>query len=153
MIFSILATSPQSNFTYFFAFLGPHPVAYGGSQARGQIRAVATGLRHSQQPRQIWATSATYTTTHGNAGSLTHWARPGIEPTSSWILVRFVTAEPQQKLQNSGILDLDCYASGSNFSLHFKKTKLGNCSLLWMYLMQERLCSLHTADSFSKKSL
>ena len=28
--------------------------------------------------------------THGNAGSLTHWARPGIEPTSSWILVRFV---------------------------------------------------------------
>ena len=28
---------------------------------------------------------------HGSAGSLTHWARPGIEPSSSWILVGFVT--------------------------------------------------------------
>ena len=31
----------------FFCFLGPHPVAYGGSQARGRIRAVAAGLRPS----------------------------------------------------------------------------------------------------------
>ena len=30
--------------------------------------------------------------------SLTHWARPGIEPESSWILVGFVTTEPQQEL-------------------------------------------------------
>ena len=37
------------------------------------------------QPHQIWAASATYTTAHGNARSLTHWARPGIEPTSSQI--------------------------------------------------------------------
>ena len=29
-----------------------------------------------------------YTTAHSNAGFLTHWARPGIEPTSSWMLVR-----------------------------------------------------------------
>ena len=27
---------------------------------------------------------------HGNTGSLTHWARPGIELAYSWILVRFV---------------------------------------------------------------
>ena len=33
--------------------------------------------------------SATYTTVHGNAGSLTHGVRPGIEPASSWILVGF----------------------------------------------------------------
>ena len=32
---------------------------------------------------QIGATSSTYTTAHGNTRSLTHWARPGIEPTSS----------------------------------------------------------------------
>ena len=32
----------------------------------------------------------TYTTAHGNAGSLAHWAKPEIEPTSSWILVGFV---------------------------------------------------------------
>ena len=40
----------------------------------------------------IWAMSATYTTAHGNVGpqSLTHWARPGIEHTTSWFLVGFV---------------------------------------------------------------
>ena len=30
--------------------------------------------------------------------SLTHWVRPGIEPTSSWILVRFIIVEPQWEL-------------------------------------------------------
>ena len=38
----------------------------------------------------------TYTTALGNTGSLTHWMGPGIEPVSSWILVGFVSAEPQQ---------------------------------------------------------
>ena len=33
---------------------------------------------------QIWAVSVTYTTAYGNAGSLTHKARPGIEPATSW---------------------------------------------------------------------
>ena len=32
---------------------------------------------------------------------LTHWARPGIEPASFWILFGFITAEPQQKLRCS----------------------------------------------------
>jgi len=52
------------------------------------------------QPQQcrIWAVSATYTTAHGNASSLTHWTRPGIEPTTSWFLIRFVSAAPQQEL-------------------------------------------------------
>ena len=47
-----------------------------------------------QQQCEIWAASVTYTTAHSNPGSVIHWARPGIEPTSSWILVGFVTAEP-----------------------------------------------------------
>ena len=44
------------------------------------------------QPQQyrIQAASATYGTTHGNTRSLTHWARPGIKPTSSQILVGFI---------------------------------------------------------------
>ena len=42
------------------------------------------------QQCRIWCYSATYTTAHGNAGSLTHWLRPGIEPSSSWVLVRFI---------------------------------------------------------------
>ena len=58
-------------------------MAYGGSQARGWIGAAAASLHHSHSG----AASATYTTAHGNGGSLTCWARPGIEPTSSWILV------------------------------------------------------------------
>ena len=44
---------------------------------------------------QIQAASANYTAAHGNARSLTCWAGPGIEPTFSWILVVFVTTEPQ----------------------------------------------------------
>jgi len=42
------------------------------------------------EQRRIWATSATYTTAHGNAGSLTHWARAGTQPTTSWFLVGFI---------------------------------------------------------------
>ena len=45
----------------------------------------------------IWAPSATYTTAHGNARSLTHWVRPGIEPASSWILVGFVSTETRRE--------------------------------------------------------
>ena len=43
------------------------------------------------QQHQIWATSVTYTAAHSKAGSLTHLVGPGIEPTSLWILVGFVT--------------------------------------------------------------
>ena len=45
------------------------------------------------QPQQhgIWTMSLTYTATYGNAGSLTHWERPGIEPVSSWTLITFIT--------------------------------------------------------------
>ena len=50
------------------------------------------------QRHQIWATSATYTPAHSNTGSLTPWVGPGIKPRSSWTLVGFVTAEPQQEL-------------------------------------------------------
>ena len=52
-------------------------------------------LYHSHR---IQAVSATYTTAHDNAISLTHSERPGIEPASSWIVVGFVTAEPQWEL-------------------------------------------------------
>ena len=35
------------------------------------------------------------TIAHGNNGSLTHRARPGIEPSTSWLVVGFVFAAPQ----------------------------------------------------------
>ena len=48
---------------------------------------------------RIHAESVTYTTAHGNTRSLIHWARSGIEPESSWMLVRFVSTELQWELQ------------------------------------------------------
>ena len=65
------------------------PVAYGGFQARGLKWSCSHQL--TPQSQQIGAPSATYTAARGNTRSLTHWARPGIEPTSSWILVGFLT--------------------------------------------------------------
>ena len=72
-------------------------MAYGGSQARDQIRAVAADLCHS----------------HSNVGLEPHLrptpqfmatmilnplSKARIEPVSSWILVRFFSAEPQREL-------------------------------------------------------
>ena len=58
---------------WLFGFSGPTPAAYGGSQARGQTRAVANSLRqsHSNTGSEP-AASATYTTAHSKAGSLMH---------------------------------------------------------------------------------
>ena len=80
-----------------FVFLGP-----GGSQARGRIGAIATGLCHSHSNYQIWVASVTYTIAHSNAGSLTHWVEPGIEPASSWILDSFL-------LSHEGNSCIPCY--------------------------------------------
>ena len=43
-----------------------------------------------EQQRGIWNTSAIYSAACGKDGPLTPWARPGIEPTASWILVGFL---------------------------------------------------------------
>ena len=62
---------------------------------RDQIGAVAASLHYSHSNDRsklpLWPT---YTTALGNTRFLTHWARPGIKPKSSWILVRFFTTEP-----------------------------------------------------------
>ena len=72
-----------SFFLFFLDLFRVSPMAYGSFQAR---------------EHKIWAVSATYTTPHGNAGSLTCWLRPEIEPASSWIVVRFISTEPCQEL-------------------------------------------------------
>ena len=80
-------------FIYLFFSFGlfrATPMAYGGSQARGPVRAVAAGLHHSHSNSgsklRLWPTPQLM----GNAESLTYWVRPGIEPSSSWLLVIFV---------------------------------------------------------------
>ena len=49
---------------------------------------------HLTQQYQIRAESVTYTIAHDNTGSLTHWAKPGIKPKTSWFLVGFLSAAP-----------------------------------------------------------
>ena len=71
-----------SDFFFFSGSFRAAPAAYGGAQARGLIGAIAPSLHHSHRNARS-EPSATYTTAHGNAGSLTHGARPGIEPATS----------------------------------------------------------------------
>ena len=79
---------------FFFFLVGAIPAANESSQARGQIRATAVAyITATATPDQ--AKSATYTRAHGNALFPTHRARPGIEPASSWILVRFISIAPK----------------------------------------------------------
>ena len=70
-----------------------------------------------------------YATAHSNARSLTHWARPGIEPASSWILVGFITTEPPWELP-----DLFCQL--------FCPPKIAHTNDILLYL-------LHLCDFFS----
>ena len=77
-------------FFVFFPFLGLLPQHMEVPRPRGWIGAITAGLCPQPQQLGIWAMSATYTTAHSNAGSLTHWARPGIQPETSWFLVGFV---------------------------------------------------------------
>ena len=87
----------QAFFCFVLLFRAP-PEAYGSFQARGQIRAITGGLCHSCSKARCEPNLPTYTTVSSNTRSLTHWAGPGIKPSSSWILVRFVNAESQWEL-------------------------------------------------------
>ena len=86
-------------FFLIFCLFRATPKVYGSSQARDQIRVVAAGLHHShsnaRSEAHLWPTPHT---AQGNTGSLTHWARPGIEPTTAQFLVRFISAGPQWEL-------------------------------------------------------
>ena len=90
-----------------FFFLRATPEAYGGSQD-GVRWSYSCRPTLEPQQRQIRVESATYTTAHGNAGSLTHWARPGIKPSASWFLVGFVSAAPRQELLIQQIFEDSC---------------------------------------------
>ena len=78
----------------------------------------------------------TYTTAHGNGGSLTHWVRPRIEPEFSWMLVGFINRwattgippvffklqvpDPSLSLShNSFVRILGCFSHGISYRLTF----------------------------------
>ena len=89
------------------------PMAYAGSQAKGLFRVTAAGLCHS----------------HSNSRSLTHWARPEIEPTTSWFLVRFVSAAPQRELWEN---TLHCFILLKFVNVYFMTQNVINVILTGM---------------------
>ena len=135
----ILVIFPQCEllFLSFFLFLvfcifRAASTAYAGSWARGWIGAVAAGLCHSHSNTKS-ELSATYTTAHSKAWSLTHWVRPGIEPTTSWFLVGFISAVQ---------LRLICVSSGAEFfpCVHWQ------CGSLFLPVARDRSCMLMNAS-------
>ena len=69
--------------SHFFFLFTAAPAACGSPQARSRTGAAAAGLHHSHGNTGSEAASVIYAAARGNARSLTHWVRPGIEPTSS----------------------------------------------------------------------
>ena len=67
---------------FFFSFLWPYlrhmEVPRPGVKLELQLRPMLQPQQH-----QMWTTSETYAAAWASPGSLTHWARPGIKPTSS----------------------------------------------------------------------
>ena len=89
---------------------------------------------------RIWAVSVTYAIAHGNARSLTHWSGPGIEPMSSWILVRFVSTEQQWGTPSSILkLGLECLTSSLYYQHWYKNSfKLHASSDNEKYILRTR---------------
>ena len=79
-------------------------MAYGGSQARAQIGAPTAGLYLSHSNMGYLSLVCDLHHSSWHARSLSHWVRPGIEPTSSWILVGFISAVSQWELQDCDLI-------------------------------------------------
>ena len=93
-LYHTLGTLGNARSLFFFVFRAL-PAALGGSHPWGLSGVVATGLcwSHSNARSKLLHLRPT-PIAHGNSGSLTHWVRPGIESTCSWILIGFVSTEP-----------------------------------------------------------
>ena len=119
---------------FFFSFFlfGLHPQKFPG---QGSNQSSSASLRHNP----------------GNAGSLPHWAGPGIKPTSSWVLAGFAATESRQGLQGwQFFIYFPCFMQFliRLFTWHRNHSKYGSCSdpRWWegpCFLMHElgRFCS------------
>ena len=112
-------------FIYLFNFFRAAPTACGSSQARDRIEPAAASL--CPQPQQF--------------NPLTHWARPGIEPASSWIIAGFVTTKPQQEFLCHNIFSI-VYSlrfevlNSSVAKNIFGKYNLVNICTAWLHLIE-----------------
>ena len=83
---------------FFSFFVGPHlchievPRPGAKSELQLPVYTIATATP------DLSRTCDLHHSTQGNARSLIYRVRPGIKPSSSWILDRFIYTEPQQEL-------------------------------------------------------
>ena len=104
-------------FIYLFILLfGATPMAYGGSQARGLIGAIAVSLGHSHSKARSEQCLQPTPQLMATQDPLTHWVRPGTERATSWFLVRFVSTAPQREFQN-WVLERLCTRVGNGNQL------------------------------------
>ena len=93
------SSSLVTAFFFLFLLFRAAPEAYGSSQARGRIRAVAASLHHSHSNVEPRAASMTYTAACHNTGSLTYQAPgQGLNPHPHGSQSGSLTAEPQREL-------------------------------------------------------
>ena len=102
---------------FFFFFFGLFAIswaavtAHGGSQARGPVGAIAAGLRQSHSNAESELRLQPTPQLTGNTGSLTHWAKPGIKPATSWFLVRFINPWAMMELRDFCLLFTALFAA------------------------------------------
>ena len=82
------------NLVYIFFFRAT-PMAYGSSQGSNWNCICPSTPYHSNTGSKSHLRPTPQLT--ATPDSLTHWARPGVKPTSSWIPAGFVSAAPQQE--------------------------------------------------------
>ena len=78
------------SFFFFFFCLFRQNLGIWRFPGYGSNRSYSCQLTPQPQQCRIQAVSVTYPTAHSNTRYLIHWSKSGIEPATSWILVRFV---------------------------------------------------------------
>ena len=113
---------------YFFPFplfllFRAAPTQHRGSQAGGRIGATVTAYATGTA---TWDLSRVCDLHHNSwqCWILDSWVRPGIKPTSLWILAGFVTAESQEELRIIMYFLLVRYVSTVNDCLKWTNNKL-----------------------------
>ena len=111
-IYVCLSVYINKKYTYFCLFKVA-PMTYGSSQARGRIR---VQLPAYTTARATWDPSYVCDL---HCSSQQCWILNPLsrfEPTSSWILVRFISAEPHWELLEHNILKISsCWRQEKNF--------------------------------------
>ena len=115
-------------YIFLLSFFRATPKAYGGSQARERQLAYKT-VTATWDPNHICDPKPQLT-----AGSSTHWARPGTEPVSSWMLVRFVNRWTTTGIpKNINILKPQISSNVSDsFCIMFIHSFI--CSMIYLFL-------------------